>query len=390
MSWAHIYARKGDVMIQTVALLSVFGLGIAFSAVGALKLELTRQLKINDAQFGKLISALMFTSIFVVLAFGPLVDMFGYRPIAIAGFLLGALAVYMLVSSRSYGGAALSCIVLGVGAMCLNLGNTLIPMVLFEGNPAAASNFGNIFFGIGAFITPILVGMLLSRLGYKATGTLITLLLLVPVTVAAFAAYPEVQRTGLTFGRAFADAFGLLANPAIVIAGLALFCYVGLEVSMGGWISTYAANQGYDSRGANMVLSSFWVGLMIARLIASVAVTSTNGIWAISILALAIAVLTGLMIATNSKSFAALLVFLTGICFGPIFPTVVGVTFSKIDQSSYGSAFGIIFAIGLLGGSTLPAAIGMYSRGKPIKKSFPIAIAAALVLFVLAFLMGRV
>ena len=377
-------------MIQTVALLSVFGLGIAFSAVGALKLELTRQLKINDAQFGKLISALMFTSIFVVLAFGPLVDMFGYRPIAIAGFLLGALAVYMLVSSRSYGGAALSCIVLGVGAMCLNLGNTLIPMVLFEGNPAAASNFGNIFFGIGAFITPILVGMLLSRLGYKATGTLITLLLLVPVTVAAFAAYPEVQRTGLTFGRAFADAFGLLANPAIVIAGLALFCYVGLEVSMGGWISTYAANQGFDSRGANMVLSSFWVGLMIARLIASVAVTSTNGIWAISILALAIAVLTGLMIATNSKNFAALLVFLTGICFGPIFPTVVGVTFSKIDQSSYGSAFGIIFAIGLLGGSTLPAAIGMYSRGKPIKKSFPIAIAAALVLFVLAFLMGRV
>ena len=377
-------------MIQTVALLSVFGLGIAFSAVGALKLELAKQLKINDAQFGKLISALMFTSIFVVLAFGPLVDMFGYRPIAIAGFLLGALAVYMLVSSRSYGSAVLSCIVLGVGAMCLNLGNTLIPMVLFEGNPAAASNFGNIFFGIGAFITPILVGMLLHRLGYKATGTLITLLLLAPVVVAAFASFPEVQKTGLTFGQAFADAFGLLANPAIVIAGLALFCYVGLEVSMGGWISTYAANQGFESRGANMVLSSFWIGLMIARLIATVAVTSANGIWAVSILALAAAVLMGLMIATNSKNLAALLVFLTGFCFGPIFPTVVGITFSKIDQSSYGSAFGIIFAIGLLGGSTLPAAIGMYSRGKPIKKSFPIAMAAALVLFVLAFLMGRV
>lgn len=377
-------------MIQTVALLSVFGLGIAFSVVGALKLELAKQLKINDAQFGKLISALMLTSIFVVLAFGPLVDMFGYRPIAIAGFLLGALAVYMLVSSRAYGSAVLSCIVLGVGAMCLNLGNTLIPMVLFEGNPAAASNFGNIFFGIGAFITPILVGMLLHRLGYKATGTLITLLLLAPVVVAAFASFPEVQKTGLTFGQAFAGAFGLLANPAIVIAGLALFCYVGLEVSMGGWISTYAANQGFESRGANMVLSSFWIGLMIARLIATVAVTSANGIWAVSILALAAAVLMGLMIATNSKNLAALLVFLTGFCFGPIFPTVVGITFSKIDQSSYGSAFGIIFAIGLLGGSTLPAAIGMYSRGKPIKKSFPIAMAAALVLFVLAFLMGRV
>jgi len=377
-------------MIQIVALLSVFGLGIAFSVVGALKLELVKQLQITDARFGKLISALMFTSIFVVLAFGPLVDMFGYRPIAIAGFLLGAVAVYLLVSSRTYGSAVLSCILLGVGAMCMNLGNTLIPMVLFQGNPAAASNFGNVFFGIGAFITPFLIGMLLHRLGYRTTGVLITLILLVPIVFAAFATYPAVQQTGLTFAQAFAGAFKLLANPAIIVAGLALFCYVGLEVSMGGWISTYAANQGFDARGANMVLSSFWIGLMIARLIATVVVTSANGVWVISVLALAAAVVIGLMIAAKSKNVAALLVFVTGLCFGPIFPTVVGVTFAKIDPGIYGSAFGIIFAVGLLGGSTLPAAIGMYSQGKPIKKSFPIAMAAALVLFVLAFIMGRV
>jgi FHS family glucose/mannose:H+ symporter-like MFS transporter len=377
-------------MIQIVALLSVFGLGIAFSVVGALKLELVKQLQITDARFGKLISALMFTSIFVVLAFGPLVDMFGYRPIAIAGFLLGALAVYLLISSRSYGSAVLSCIVLGIGAMCMNLGNTLIPMVLFQGNPAAASNFGNVFFGIGAFITPFLVGMLLNRLGYRTTGMVITLILLAPVVFAAIAVYPDVQKTGLTFAQAFAGAFGLLANPAIIVAGLALFCYVGLEVSMGGWISTYAANQGFDARGANMVLSSFWIGLMIARLIATVVVTSANGVWVVSVLALAVAVIIGLMIAARSRNVAALLVFLTGLCFGPIFPTIVGVTFAKINPGIYGSAFGIIFAIGLLGGSTLPAAIGMYSQGKPIKKSFPIAMAAALVLFVLAFVMGRV
>jgi fucose permease len=97
-----------------------------------------------------------------------------------------------------------------------------------------------------------------------------------------------------------------------------------------------------------------------------------------------------LMMATNSKALAALLVFVTGLCFGPIFPTIVGTTFSKIDPGLYGSAFGIIFAIGLLGGSTLPAAIGIYSQGKPIKKSFPIAVAAALILFVLAIVMGRV
>jgi fucose permease len=377
-------------MIQIVALLSVFGLGIAFSVIGALKLELVKQLKIDDAQFGKLISALMFTSIFVVLIFGPLVDMFGYRPVAIAGFLLGAVALFMLVSSRSYGAAILSCVALGAGAMCMNLGNTLIPMVLFPGNPAAASNFGNVFFGIGAFITPFLVGLLLTRLGYRATGMLITFILLAPVVFAALASYPEIQKTGVTFGEAFANEFGLLGNPVIIIAALALFCYVGLEVSMGGWISTYAANQGFDTRSANMVLSSFWIGLMIARLIASTVVTPENGILALAALAVAAMILIALMIATNTKGVAALLVFATGLCFGPIFPTVVGVTFSKIPASLYGSAFGIIFAVGLLGASTLPAAIGMYSKGKPIKQSFPIAIAAAFIMFVLAILFGRV
>jgi fucose permease len=218
----------------------------------------------------------------------------------------------------------------------------------------------------------------------------ITLILLAPVVIAAFAVYPEVQKTGLTFAQTFAGAFGLLAKPPIIVAGLALFCYVGLEVSMGGWISTYAANQGFDTRGANMVLSSFWIGLMIARLMASVIVKPANSIAAISLLALAAMIVIGLMIATKSKPLAAVLVFVTGLCFGPVFPTIVGITFDKFPKNLWGSVFGIIFAVGLLGGSTLPAAIGMYSQGKPIKKSFPIAMAASLVLFVLAFIMGRV
>lgn len=159
---------------------------------------------------------------------------------------------------------------------------------------------------------------------------------------------------------------------------------------MGGWVSTYAANQGYDARGASMVLSSFWIGLMIARLIASVVVTSANGVLTVALLALGATILIGLMITAQTKSMTASLVFLTGLCFGPMFPTIVGITFSKIDPGIYGSAFGIIFAIGLLGASTIPAAIGIYSRGKPIKKSFPIAMGAALILFVLAIFLGRV
>ena len=377
-------------MIQAVALLSVFGLGIAFSVLGALKLELVKSLKIDDAQFGRLISALMFTSIFVVLVFGPLVDMFGYKPVAIIGFVLGFIAVALLVTTRSYGMALASCVMLGIGAMCMNLGNTLIPMVLFKGNPVAAANFGNVFFGLGAFIAPFLIAMLLIRIGYRNAGLAIAFIMLAPVVVAMLASFPPLQQTGLTLGGAFSAQFGLLSNPAIIVAGLALFCYIGLEVSMGGWITTYASSQGFNEKSASVILSMFWIGLMVSRLITATLITATNGAIVIAILAIIIFASVGIMVATSSKSIAGLAIIVTGLAFGPIFPTVVGVTFAKLDASLYGSAFGIIFAVGLLGGSTLPAAIGSMAKGKSIKKSLPIAMVAAAVLFVIAIILGRV
>jgi len=55
----------------------------------------------------------------------------------------------------------------------------------------------------------------------------------------------------------------------------------------------------------------------------------------------------------------------------------------------HGSVFAIIFAIGLLGASTIPAAIGIYSKGKSIQKSLVIAAVTAAVLVVIAVVMGR-
>ena len=378
-------------MIQTVALLSVFGLGISFSILGAMKLELTKVLNIDDAQFGKLISTLMFTSIFVVLAFGPLVDMFGYKPIAILGFVIGFAAIFMLISAQTYGMAVFSCVMLGIGAMCLNLGNTLIPMVLFGGqNPAAASNFGNVFFGVGAFLTPLLVGLLLSKLGYKTTGMVIAFILLIPVVLAIIATYPAIEKTGVTLGQALGSTFGLLANPTIIVSALALFFYIGIEVSMGGFITTYLTSIGFEGKHSNMVLSAFWIALMIARLITSQFVTPEIGAWIILVLSLVTTVSIALMIAAKSKGIGAIGVLITGLAFGPIFPTIVGVTFSKVEPSQYGSAFGIIFAIGLLGGTSIPAIIGSVSKGKTIQQSLKIAVAAAIFLVIVAFIMGRV
>jgi len=379
-------------MSASVALMSVFGLGIVFSIIGALKLELTKVLNIDDAKVGGLISTLMFTSMIMVLIVGPLVDVVGYKPIAIIGFLVGFVSVLLLISAKSYKAAVVSIILLGVGGMCMNtVGNTLMPHVLFDGqNAPAALNFGNTFFGLGAFITPLLIGLLLRRLGYKSTGTIFAVILLIFVIFAAIAVLPSVPT-----GFEISNAFGLLATGIIIVSALALVCYIGLEFSMGGWISTYASSLGFSDKGANITLSIFWVSLMVARLTAAgfgvkPIITPEIGAWVIAVLAIVAVITIGIMIAAKSKTLAVVGVILTGLAFGPIFPTIIGVTFSKTVASLQGSAFGIIFAVGLFGGSFMPTAIGVIAKGKTIQKSLMVAIVAAVILFIMALIMGRI
>ena len=89
-------------MIQLVAILSVFALGIVFALIGAVKLKLAERLGIDDAKVGALISTLMFTSIFMVIIIGLLVDAWGHKPFAIIGFITVGLASLFFSSFRMF------------------------------------------------------------------------------------------------------------------------------------------------------------------------------------------------------------------------------------------------------------------------------------------------
>lgn len=383
-------------MIQLVAILAVFALGVVFSLIGAIKLKLAEKLGIDDAKVGGLISTLMFTSIFVVLLIGPLVDAWGHKPFAILGFLLSGLAILMLGMARSYGAAVVACVLLGVGGMCVNtVGNTLLSIVLFEGqNAPAALNLGNMFFGLGAFFTPFLAIFLVKRIGLQKTVSIIALVVLVGILFSLPAGYPELQPGGFSL----AEAFALLGNPFVLTAALALFCYVGLEASMGGWITTYLTSIGQSEGRASGFLSAFWIAVMVSRLVSSMKVipasdatliNPANGALAITILAAVAAVSIFVMSSTSSNGIAGLAVVVTGLAFGPIFPSVVGVTFTNVIPELQGSAFAIIFAIGLLGATILPAWMGVLSKGRSIQKSMVVAAVFAVILTVISVVMGQ-
>jgi fucose permease len=371
---------------------------MCFSILGSISVKLMPRLEMDKGRFGTLISAFMFCCLIASLIVGVLVDTLGFQPLAIAGFVITAVCFFLLARGKSFGAAVTACVLLGFGAMALNTaGNTMIPMVLFGGeDPAAASNLGNVFFGLGLFLTPLIVSFLFQRMSFESAVTVLAVIVLLPVIFALTATYPKAPG-----GFALGDAVALLKEPAVIVAALVLFCYIALESSFCNWLPPFgkevvtvaepeAEESVADAKGQRM-LSTFAIMMMVGRLLTSQIPNVTEiGTYVIAGAALVSGIAIVMMMATKSTGAAYALAGLGGLAFAPCFPTTVGVTFSKFTPNVYGSVFGIIFAVGLAGAVIVPKAIGNLSEGSSVQKSLKLLLPACVVLIVLALVLRGV
>ncbi|MBM3335790.1 MFS transporter, partial [Candidatus Sumerlaeota bacterium] len=263
-------------LAAVVAMLSVFGLGMSFSLLGSLSVKIMPRLQIDQGKFGTLVSTFMSTCVVASVVIGMMLDRWGYKGLAIVGFVALALAILSVARASTYGLTSLACLLLGVGAMCLNTtGNVLGPKILFEGkNQAAASNLMNVFFGLGLFLTPMLLSFLLRKAPYEKAVSVLAIIALIPVLVAIVAGFPAAPA-----GFTLEGVKTVLAQPVVVVAALILFCYISLEVSLSNWIPPFGkeviskagtglAADAVDA-SAQRMLSAFAVAMMIGRLAAS-------------------------------------------------------------------------------------------------------------------------
>lgn len=361
----------------------VFALGAIFAIFGSVKLKLQEKLGIDDAKASQLISAMMFSCLVFSIVIGAVTPALGFKVVGLLGFGAGAVCVVLLAMAPSYGAAMLAFLALGFAAMCVNtVGNTLGPMVLFPDNPAKASNLMNVFFGLGSLLTPLIIGNLMGKVGYKATLGIIAALLGIPVLWTVMGTdFPAIEG-GFNFGRAA----GFLMHPAVLAASAALFCYISLEATLGGFLTTYLTNHKVDGTKANNLLAGFWACLMFARLFTAVAVPQDFFPHYVQVLALVAAASIMMMVTAKNAGPAIVAMLVTGFAIGPIFPTIVGVTFGKTGASA--EVFGLIFGIGLLGGIFTPRIMGGFSAGGNIRKGMQVLAGLAVLLVVMSAILS--
>lgn len=245
----------------------------------------------------------------------------------------------------------------GAGLGALDIGSNTLLARVHRKNRGPYLNGMYLLAGIGSMLTPLYLSQVSFRLDYWGLGVL-------SVLAAAWLAFTpspsrenpdrESQNQGLN-------------QSLLVIFCLLAFLFIGIEISYGGWIFTYAQRIELDGPNSPYLLTSlFWLSITAGRLIAipvsSVLKPSRN-----VLLLLGGGVLSSTLTALLPDSPAAVWLGTAGIglSLSAIFPTTFHLvrTISPLPEKSYG----LVWASGSLGGMFLPWLSGeLFTRVGPI------------------------
>lgn len=342
--------NSSRIMLLVVSCMLFFGIGL-LSAIGPVLPDLARQTNRTLAEAGVLFSALFGGAVTMQLMAGMLTERFGARLVLVAGCILLGVGMLGVTFSTSLPLAFLAMLVAGLGdGVLVVVGNVLV-VQSFNARRLAALNLTNVFFGLGAIAGPALAAFFLKtwQSAIPAFWVLCVVVVL-PIPLVLIMRFPirSAQVPEAEPKRS------IYRSPLLWLFGALLFFYIGTEIGIGGWGATFLGRTTtLDAGSATLVLSAFWVSFTGGRLLSAFlsAFCPPRILLSGALVGTIVGVLLLAASVSNTLSIVALLII--ALCFGPIFPTVVGLTTSLFPESAVRGASAVM-VMGTLGGLILP------------------------------------
>ncbi|KAL9089988.1 MAG: hypothetical protein Q9165_005517 [Trypethelium subeluteriae] len=243
------------------------------------------------------------------------------------------------------------------------------------------------FYGLGAVIAPLAATTMVvnDRLPWYTFyylmigGAALELLLSTHAfwrsTGAAFlAAHP---RTSASSGPRMKEAIASApAARTTWLCSLFLLLYVGVEVTLGGWIVTFMMSVRHGAPfSAGMVETGFWLGITLGRVVLGFVTPRVGEKLAIAVY-LPIAMGLQLLFWLVPQFYVgAVAVSLQGFFLGPLFPAAVVAATKLLPKHLHVSAVGFASAFGGGGAAVFPFAVGAIAQAKGVQVLQPIVLA---------------
>ncbi|KAI0703690.1 MFS general substrate transporter [Cerioporus squamosus] len=173
---------------------------------------------------------------------------------------------------------------------------------------------------------------------------------------------------------------------AVHLMAFFIFTYVGVEVTIGGWIVTYVINERHGGANSGYISSGFWAGLTVGR-IALLWFNKKMGEWrVIFIYVLLVLGLELVVWLVDSLLPSAICVAFVGFFLGPIYPIVMNHAGTIIPEELISGSIGWISSFGAAGAAAFPFITGAVASGTGIGSLQPLLISMmGLLLVIWAF-----
>jgi FHS family L-fucose permease-like MFS transporter len=314
-----------------------------------------------------------------------IIDWIGYQRSMVVGLLTMGLGAFLFVpaaSVPSYPLFLVALIVLAAGITCLQVAAN--PYVTVLGKPETASsrlNLTQAFNSLGTFLAPFFGGLLILTAAPKTIDEIRALapdalqayrlheaatvktpyvglglaLVLLAIAIGSFK-LPKIPHAQHQIGEKVNDS--IRNHPNLIFGAIAIFVYVGAEVSIGSFLVNYFSQPdigGLTEKAAASFVAFYWGGAMVGRFIGSGLLQKMKTGHLLGICAVcAAALVTISMISTGH--FAMWSIILVGFFNSIMFPSIFTLGVAELGPLT-GDGSGVMI-MAIVGGALIPLAQG--------------------------------
>jgi FHS family Na+ dependent glucose MFS transporter 1 len=285
-------------------------------------------------------------------------------------------------------------LLMGVAEASVDVGGNTLLMRVHQQGVGPFMNGLHFFFGLGAFLAPVILAQVIWLSGSIAWAYWGIALLNLPL--AAFLARLPSPPVG---SEAAERRAGITRPRLVLLVALFFFLYVGSEVSFGGWIYTYTlAALDLDGGTAAAVraaylTSAFWGALTVGRLLAIPISTKFKPATMLFADLMGALASVGLILLFSGAGPALLTGTIwagalgAGLFMASVFPTILSLVSSRMPVN--GQVTGWFFVGSGAGAMSLPWLIGqLFERISPRATMWTILAALLLALFVFVLILA--
>lgn len=291
---------------------------------------------------------------------GALIDRINVRAALIVGFGIELVLLVVFGAAPVFAIAVAANLLMHLGASFIETAANVMPSLRRTNRSAhAVMNLVHMFFSVGAFVGPFLIGLYLD-----ATGAWRPVMYFALIPTGALALWslairlPRAAAPSGGRGNPLAHVGEVIRMPHAVLGAVTLLLYVGAEVGVSSWVVHYLQKQlGLSTVASASGLSILWVAIMAGRFANSLLGNRFGSRALVTVSGIAGAVGVGLFLLADGIVGAYVFLVWIGLCLSGVFPNVMGELNNRVPGK-----VGTVTAIMAMGAS-LGAAIFQWFVG---------------------------